>query len=71
MIMKKTVKQTEAFTTDETFKQRCARLRAEAEAVNDDASAVFYTAMYQAVSLRIPETVKGAALVLLIDRKLA
>jgi hypothetical protein len=69
--MKKTKKQTESYTTEESLKERCARLRSEAESVNDDASAMFYTAMYQAVSLRIPETVKGAALVLLIDRKLA
>ncbi|MCC8116555.1 MAG: hypothetical protein LIP18_05290 [Planctomycetes bacterium] len=53
----------------ESLKARCARLRDEAEAVNDDASAMFYTAMFQALSLRIPEELKGANLFLLLDRK--
>ena len=55
----------------ESLKQRCARLRDEAEAVNDDASATFFTALYQAMSLRIPESLKEANLILLLDRKLA
>lgn len=59
------------FPQDESLKTRCARLRAEAEAGNDDSSAMFYTALYQAVSLRIPESVKEAALILVLNRKLA
>jgi hypothetical protein len=55
----------------ESLKDRCARLRAEAESVNDDASATFYTAMFQAFSLRLPETLKEANLILLLNRKLA
>lgn len=58
------------YSTD-SLKVRCARLRDDAEAGNDDASAVFFTALYQALSLRIPESLKEANLILLLDRKLA
>lgn len=64
--MKKTKTNT---ATTESLKERCARLRDEAEAVNDDASATFFTAMFGALSLRIPEELKGANLFLLLDRK--
>ena len=53
----------------ESLKQRCIRLRAEAEAGNDDASATFFTALYQAMTLRITEEVKEANLILLLGRK--
>lgn len=55
----------------ESFQTRCARLRNESESVNDDSSAMFFTALYQAVSLRIPEPIKEACLILLLNRKLA
>lgn len=54
--------------TSESLKARCARLREEAEAGNDDASAMFFTSLFQAVSLRIPEPLKQANLILLLDR---
>ena len=63
-------KPAEAYSTD-SLKNRCARLRADAEAGDDDASATFFTALYQAMSLRIPESLKEANLILLLDRKLA
>ncbi len=63
--------QTTEYVTVESLKDRCARLRSEAEAVNDDASALFFTAMYSAMSQRIPEALKEANLILLLDRKLA
>ena len=63
-------KPAEAYSTD-ALKVRCAHLRDEAEAGNDDASAMFFTALYQAMTLRIPESLKEANLILLLDRKLA
>ena len=71
--MKRTKKspQPRAAVKTESLKERCARLRDEAEAVNDDASATFYTAMFQAFSLRLPESLKEANLILLLNRKLA
>ena len=63
-------KPVDAYSTD-SLKNRCARLRADAEAGDDDASATFFTALYQAMSLRIPESLKEANLILLLDRKLA
>lgn len=54
----------------ESLKQRCIRLRSEAEAGNDDASAMFFTALYQAMTLRIPEELKQANLILLANKRL-
>lgn len=67
----RTLRAVESEQPRESLKDRCTRLRAEAESVNDDASATFYTAMFQAFSLRLPETLKEANLILLLDRKLA
>lgn len=69
--MTKKYKQESDQEPTESLKQRCARLRDEAEAVNDDASATFFTAMFSALSLRIPEALKEANVILLLDRKLA
>lgn len=71
MKRKKTHKQNSQAVPVESLKARCARLRTEAEAGNDDASAMFFTALFQAMTLRIPEELKEANLILLLDRKLA
>ena len=69
--MIKRYKQEPVREPSESLKERCARLRDEAEAVNDDASATFFTAVFSALSLRIPEALKEANIILLLDRKLA